>query len=101
MSNMKIDSDLLSVEISKLEAVTKEMETLFSNIKKETDSLKDCWETRTSEGVYNDFDAFYKILDSVKNTNQQDANFLKNVVNTSYVDFENNTNTLVDNNIAI
>lgn len=98
---MQIDSDALNVEITKLEAITLEMQDLLTRIQGDTNSLKDCWVTRTSEGVYNDFDAFYKLLENVKSTNEQDANFLKNVVNSDYVSFENKTNTLVDDNIAI
>lgn len=101
MSNMQIDSEALNAEITKLEAITLEMQDLLSRIQSDTDSLKDCWSTRTSEGVYNDFNMFYKLLENAKATNEQDSKFLKNVVSSNYVSFENKTNTLVDDNIAI
>lgn len=98
---LNIDSSKLALEIEKLRKVSKDLEDILNKLKNENSILYDNWETRTSEQVFFDFDMFYKELETIKNTNDNDANFLQNVVNNSYVQFEMNTNKLVDNNIAI
>jgi len=98
---VKIDSELLAAEIDKLNNVTVQLRELFEEIKKETDSMKDVWETKTSEGVYNDFEHFYKLGESVVSVNESDSKFLNAVVKANYVNFDDSTNKLVDSNIAI
>lgn len=98
---VKIDSELLTAEIDKLNNVTVQLRELFEEIKKETDSMKDVWETKTSEGVYNDFEHFYKLGESVVSVNESDSKFLNAVVKANYVNFDDSTNKLVDSNIAI
>ncbi|MBO5376476.1 MAG: hypothetical protein J6A52_06445 [Bacilli bacterium] len=100
-SELNIDSSKLALEIEKLRKVSKDLEDILNKLKNENSILYDNWETRTSEQVFFDFDMFYKELETIKKTNDNDANFLQNVVNNSYVQFETNTNKLVDNNIAI
>ena len=94
----------VSAEVS--DAVTadhydKEYQLALEEIKKETDSMKDVWETKTSEGVYNDFEHFYKLGESVVSVNESDSKFLNAVVKANYVNFDDSTNKLVDSNIAI
>ena len=55
---VKIDSELLAAEVTKLNGVTTKLRELFDEIKKETDSMKEVWETKTSESVYMDFENF-------------------------------------------
>lgn len=100
-NNLSIDSSKLTVEIEKLRKVSSDLEELLNKLKRENSILRDNWETRTSEQVYNDFEEFYKSLESIKITNDNDANFLQNVVNRGYTQLEEDTNKLVDNNIAI
>lgn len=99
--SIKIDTKLLSSEIEKLNIITGQMDELFCSIKKNTDSLHDVWETRTSASVFSEFEQFYKLCDNVKVTNENDAKFLKNIVNSGYENLEDNTNTIIDTNIAI
>jgi len=100
-NSIKVDTELLSNEVEKLNNITSQMNDLFASIKKNTDSLSDVWETRTSANVFSEFDQFYKLCDSVKLTNEKDANFLKNVVNSGYENLESNTNIIIDTKIAI
>lgn len=101
MSDMKINTELMNVEIAKLKAITLEFEELFSKIENETNALQDYWQTRTSDGVYNDFSIFYKVLENVKLTNEQDVSFLEKVVNASYMNYEAKANELVDRNLSV
>ncbi len=101
MSDMKINTELMNVEIAKLKAITLEFEELFSKIENETNALQDYWQTRTSDGVYNDFSIFYKVLENVKLTNEQDISFLEKVVNASYMNYETKANELVDRNLSV
>ena len=100
-SNLNIDTSKLSMEIEKLGEVSKNLEELLSKLKNENSILRDNWETNTSEQVYNEFESFYKVLESIKDTNDNDIKFLQNVVNSSYTQFDSNTNKLVDSNVAI
>ena len=86
MSNLvKIDSNLLSNDVAKMDVVTKKMRELFDEVKNQTDSLKDVWSTKTSEAVYLDLEEFYKLCETAINTNEEDARFLENVVNSNYI----------------
>ena len=98
---VKIDSELLAAEVTKLNGVTTKLIELFDEIKKETDSMKEVWETKTSESVYMDFENFYKLGESVVSVNENDAKFLDAVVKANYVNFDEKTDKLVDSNIAI
>lgn len=100
-SNLNIDSSKLSLEIEKLNEVSRDLEDLLSKLKNENSILRENWETNTSEQVYSEFETFYKVLESIKTTNDNDVSFLQGVVNDSYTQFDSNTNKLVDNNIAI
>ena len=102
MSNLvKIDSNLLSNDIKRMDDVTKKLRDLFAEINNETESLKHVWTTKTSDGVYMDLEDFYKLAEEIANVNNNDARFLENVVNANYTNFEDKTGNLIDTNIAI
>lgn len=77
-----------------------DMNALFSSIKKETDALKDFWDTRTSGEVYNDFDEFYKLLEKIKYKNDAYINYLESSRN-SFIKSDSSFNKIVDTNIEV
>lgn len=99
--NIYIDSEKLKDEIEKFKALNTDMNILFSNIKKETETLKEYWDTKTSLNVFNEFSNFYNDLENIKSKNDEYINFLNNVVNSSYLESNEITNKLIDEKISI
>ena len=98
---INVDTKILSDEIVKLDKISLQMEELFNNIKKNTDELKDFWETKTSNKTFLEFDAFYKICENIRNNNISDSKFLADVVKNSYEVFDSDTSNLIDSNISV
>ena len=101
MKNINIDTEKLNDEISKIEEVNRNFDTLFKKIKDETEVLKDVWDTGTSESVFESFQQLYVALENVKQTFQKDVEFLKNAVSSTYTEEETQINKLVDEKIAM
>ena len=101
MNNVNINTEQLSNEIDKIKNTYNKFEEIFNEIKKDTESLKEFWSTRTSESVFNSFEDFYVALENVKTTFKKDIDFLEKTVSTSYIEEDKGTNRLVDSNIAM
>lgn len=101
MNNINIDTEKLSQEIEKIRKINENFEDIFSKIKDNTNQLKDCWKTRTSESVFSSFEEFYSSLENVVSTFQKDIEFLEKVVNDNYIEEEKGINQLIDNKIAM
>lgn len=101
MNNVYIDTDKLSEEIDKIKKVNTKLEEIFSQIKRNTDVLKDYWSTETSDSVFTSFEQFYVTLENTKNNFQKDIEFLENVVKSSYIEEDEGISSLVDSNIAM
>ena len=99
--NVGIDSIGLQDQIRKLREIDKEMETLKNNIRKDTEDLKNFWNTKTSDGVQTSFQGFYTDLDNLNTKNELFASYLEKVVNDQYETNESDTNRLIDDNIAV
>lgn len=100
MNNLNIDTEKLNAKKEEIRTILKELETLFEKIKKETGALKDVWETRTSESVYNGFEEFYKTLESVKANFEKDIAFIEQKVNEQYVSKENEIKNQIDEKLT-
>lgn len=100
MNNINIDTQKLTEEIAKLKSVNKNFEQIFSKVKSDTTLLKEFWDTRTSESVYESFEEFNKAVENVKQTFQKDIEFLENTVNGSYIAQNEGTNKSIDENFA-
>ncbi len=101
MNNINIDTEKLSLEIEKIKKVNKDFEEIFNQVKKDTESLKDYWSTRTSESVFSSFQDFYSVLENVKAVFQKDIEFLEKTVNSSYEVKDQGISKLVDDKIAL
>lgn len=100
MNNINIDTEKLNEQIAKLKTVTKNFEQIFSKVKNDTNLLKEYWDTTTSESVFESFEEFYNAVENVKQTFQKDIEFLENTVNSSYIEQNEGTNKLIDENFA-
>ena len=99
--NVGIDTVGLREEINELRKIDKEMQELKNNIRKDTEELKSFWNTKTSEVVQEDFQSFYTDLDNLNTKNELFASYLERVVGDQYETNENDTNRLIDDNIAV
>jgi uncharacterized protein YukE len=95
-----IDTEKLNAQIEKLEQTKTKLDTLFQNVKTDTNNLKDSWDSKTSEVVYNEFDRFGRASEAYSNDIQKMIDYLRNVVNKGYIEYETNLNKLIDTNIA-
>ena len=95
-----IDTEKLNAQISKLESTKKDLESLFQNVEKDTNNLKEDWESNGSEKVYEEFNRFNLASKDYIADLGVYIDYLKNVVNQSYIDYENKENELIDENIA-
>ncbi len=100
MNNVNIDTENLNSKKEEIEKVLKDLETLFDKIKNETETLKDYWETKTSENVFANFENFYKTLEEVKLKFQSDILFINEKVNKQYTDIDRNISAEIDEKIA-
>lgn len=100
MSNMKINTEVLSQEKEKLEKAREKMNTILTDLKKETNELKNHWETNTSESVFNNFEEFCEYYQTNLDNLQNDINFIQTTID-NYTNYEEKTNKEIDEKIAI
>ncbi len=98
--DMKIDTNLLSQEISKIKTKRDRLNEIYNEIKKNNSELKDNWKSLTSDVVFNNFEDFYTGYEEELNNLQNDIDFLNSIVS-KYEVFESKNNQTVDEKIAI
>lgn len=96
MNSINIDTVQLAAEIEKIKNVKNNFEQIFEEIKKDTESLKEYWNTTTSESVFTSFESFYTALQNVTNTFQKDIEFLEKTVSSNYVAEEQGLNKIIN-----
>lgn len=96
-----IDTVKLSEQVNIIKDSKVRLEELFGVLKNDNNILKEMWETRTSEGVFDSFEEFYKDVKKIINNLNKDVEFLEKVVNSGYIENVAKTNEQIDNNIAL
>ena len=100
MTNLKIDTNALSAEVEKIKAKRERLSEIYDELKKNNEELKDNWNSKTSEVVFNNFEDFYVGYQEQLNNLQNDIDFLNALIE-KYKEFENSNNKVIDENIAI
>ena len=100
MGYIGIDTKAFQDEIDKIKDIKDDFINLSDILERDTNSLKEYWQTDTSEGVYNDFDKYYVKLENVINTLNNDIEFLEKTAKQGYIKEDKGTNNLVDTKIA-
>ena len=100
MTNLKIDTNALSDEVEKIKAKKERLSEIYDELKKNNEVLKDNWNSKTSEVVFNNFEDFYVGYQEQLNNLQNDINFLNTII-AKYKEFESSNNKTIDENIAI
>lgn len=96
----RIDTEKLQEQLNRIIEERDKLNTLLENIKKETDILKDFWETKTSDSVFNNFTEFYTGLQQHIDAINSDIEFLESTIK-NYKEYEEKANKQIDENIAI
>ena len=95
----KIDTVALVKQVSDLIKERDNLKELLEDIQKKNNLLKESWETRTSESVFNNFQDMYKGFQELINNIDNDIKFLEKTIS-DYEDYENEANKEIDQNIA-
>ena len=95
-----IDTEKLNAQIEKLTQAKNDLDTLFKNVETETNNLKEDWESNGATVVYEEFNRFNGASKDYIEDLGTYIEYLKSVVNQSYVDYEDKENKLIDENIA-
>ena len=101
MSQIKIDTEKLKNEINEIETSKKSLIEIFGVIKNDNVVLKEMWNSRTSDGVFENFEDFYKYFNDVINNFDKDIAFLREVVSAGYIENVDNANKQIDEKIAL
>ena len=101
MSRINVDTEKLSIQIDKLKAIEMKLNEILSIIKKDNVILKEVWETKTSEEVFENFDTYYSYIEESINNIGNDIKFLEKVVNAQYIENETNINAEIDTKVAM
>ena len=98
---MNIDTNMLNNKSNEIRDVVSNLEEILEDIKKDTNNLMPFWDNDTSSGVYASFEDFYKDLQNVCDTLNEDINYLDNVVSSNYKSNEQQTNNSIDDKIDV
>lgn len=101
MDNISINVESIVTETEKIKKEKKNLEDVLNNLYKQTDALKEYWQTRTSDEVFSSFSDFKKHFENVINYLSNDIDFLEKTVKASYETNEELTNKEIDSNITI
>lgn len=95
----RIDTKALEEQLNKLKEERNRLNSMFDTIKSNTNTLKDYWDSRTSESVFNNFEDMYKGYQDLVNDLNKDIIFLENILK-KYKEYEEKANKEIDTNIT-
>ena len=101
MSYIGVNTEKLQDEIEKIKDIEGDFVKLSEIIKRDTDILKEYWQTDTSEDVYYNFDKYHVKLENVIDTLRKDIDFLEETAKQSYIEEDTGTSNLVDERVAV
>ena len=81
----KFDPEIAGQELEKIKNILKDLDENYEKITSSTDFVKEYWETKTSENVYNSMSELEKKIATIKDNFAGDVEFLENVVKQSYI----------------
>lgn len=86
LRNIGIDTNALNQQITNLKKERDNLNTILENIKKSNEVLRDSWDSKTSESVFNNFKDMYVGYQELMDDLNKDITFLEGVV----ADFKSN-----------
>ena len=95
----RIDTIALTEQLNKMKEERNKLKSLFDIVNKNTNYLKEYWDSRTSESVFNNFEEMYKGYQGLLNDLNRDIAFLERTIN-DYLEYENKASKEIDTNIT-
>lgn len=86
LRNIGIDTNALNQQITNLKKERDNLNTILENIKKSNEVLRDSWDSKTSESVFNNFKDMYVGYQELMDDLNKDITFLEGVI----ADFKSN-----------
>ena len=94
-----LNSEVLKNESSNIKKEKEKLENIFNELSDKVTSLKDHWESDTSDEMYDGFNKFQKHCQELLVSFNNDIDMLDGAIN-SYEQFEQKANKEIENNIA-
>ena len=95
-----IDTNKLLEQIDKLEEEKKLLSELLDTSVKEQKELEEYWSSETAKNVNEEFKEFDAVRLEYTELLEGIIEYLRHIVVSNYVDYENKENELIDSNIA-
>ena len=83
--NIKFDPEVAEQELEKIREIIKDLDDNYAKITDNTNFVKDYWDTKTSDGVFEDFSELEKKIITIKENFAGDVEFLEKTVKESYI----------------
>ena len=99
-SNLQIDTNLLSQEVAKITNKRDRLNEIYTELKRKNNDLKNNWNTKTSEIVFNNFELFYSGFETQLENLKNDIEFLNTLIS-KYQEFDNKNSKVIDDKIAV
>ena len=98
--NIEIDISKVIEEKDKLTDLTSRLKDLVKESSKETDELRECWISESSESFYNEYDKFKKDFNIFIEDNSKIINYLQEIVAGGYKDYDEKASNYIDENFS-
>jgi uncharacterized protein YukE len=99
--NIEINVNKVNEETNKLIDISQRLKEIEEESVSLTDTLKDYWESKTSEYFYKDFDQYKNEFDNYLEECTKIINYLQDVVSGGYKEFDETTNNKIDENFSV
>ena len=98
VTNGKINTEELLNQLEIIKSSKMKLSDLLQKINVKTNELKECWESDTSESVYNSFDQFYNYYKIELENLEHDIKFLETTIS-NYMNYEKQANKDINEKI--
>lgn len=97
--DFNINTEALSGDIEKIKKERENLINFLEGLKKNNNILRDYWETRTSEEVFENFSGFYKYVEEIINDLDNDCKFLSSEIIESHTIHEEKAKSTEDSEL--
>ena len=97
--DFNINTEALSGDIEKIKKERENLINFLEGLKKNNNILRDYWETRTSEEVFENFNGFYKYVEEIINDLDNDCKFLSSEIIESHTIHEEKAKNTEDSEL--
>ena len=81
----KFDPEVAEQELGKIKEILEDLDENYTKITDDTNFIKDYWDTKTSDNVFNNISELEKKIVTIKENFASDVVFLDNAVKQSYI----------------